>query len=158
MLSKSKEKHLLQVYFNTKNSKNVPSHIAQLGAPDSDITDEELHFITKYVVTIDRVFLSNSFVTEEGLLLLKKLRQVCYLDLTGLPLNDENLDCILHFDQLEYLDVNRTKISPHGIYRILQSFPKLETLIASIPSKEAHFQPSWEKEFPRCHISLSITD
>lgn len=111
MLSRSREKYLLQTYFNTKNIKNIPAHISQFGVPDGDTSDETLFFITKYVTSIDRLVLRGSSVTEEGLQLLKKLKQVYYLDLGSMALHDDNLDCILHLHQLAYLYIKHTHVS-----------------------------------------------
>lgn len=156
MLSKSQEKYLLQTYFNTKSNKNIPAHISQFGVPDGDTTDETLYFITKYVKAIDRLVLRGSYVTEDGLQLLKKLEQVYYLDLGSMALHDGNLDCILHLHQLDYLYIKHTDVSVHGIYRLLKAFPALQTIIANITSEEKALTEPWEKEFPNCELVLSL--
>jgi len=156
MLSKSQEKYLLQTYFNTKNNKNIPTHISQFGVPDGDTSDETLFFITKYVKTIDRLVLRGSYVTEDGLQLLKKIEQVYYLDLGSMSLHDGNLDCILHFSKLEYLYIKHTNVTANGIYRLLKTFPSLQTLIANISSEERALTEHWDKEFPDCELALSL--
>ena len=114
-LSKSREKYLLEKYFQTKNNKNVPTYLNQFGCKDGDTSDEDLYFITQYATEIDNLVLRNSFVTEYGLEFLRKLKSVKCLDLRGLNLNDENLQCILHF----------TKNCRNSI---------LKTMIAKVPS------------------------
>lgn len=156
MLSKSQEKYLLQTYFNTKNNKNIPTHISQFGVPDGDTADETLFFITKYVKTIDRLVLRGSYVTENGLQLLKKLEQVYYLDLGSMALHDGNLDCILHLHQLEYLYIKHTNVTAHGIYRLLKAFPALQTIIANIKTEDESVAAAWAKEFPHCELGLSL--
>jgi hypothetical protein len=156
MLSKSQEKYLLQTYFNTKNNKNIPAHLSQFGVPDGDTTDETLFFITKYVKAIDRLVLRGSFVTEDGLQLLKKLEQVYDLDLGSMALHDGNLDCILHFSKLEYLYIKHTNVTANGIYRLLKAFPALQTIIANITSEEKALTEPWAKEFPNCELILSL--
>lgn len=148
---------MLQTYFHTRSNKNIPSHLPQFGAPDGDTTDEELFFITKYVTAIDKVFLRNSFVTEEGLQLLKKLQKVNYLDLRGMPLHDGNLDCILHFESLEYLDVQYTRLSPQGIGQVLNTFRGLRTLLAQVGPEDASLPGVWEAAFPHCDLMVGIT-
>lgn len=156
MLSKSQEKYLLQTYFNTKNNKKIPAHISQFGVPDGDTTDETLFFITKYVKAIDRLVLRGSYVTEEGLQLLKKLEQVYYLDLGSMALHDGNLDCILHLHQLEYLYIKHTNITVKGIYRLLHTFTGLQTLVANIKPEDELIVAPWHEEFPNCELTLSL--
>lgn len=156
MLSKSQEKHLLQTYFNTKSNKNIPAHISQFGVPDGDTTDETLYFITKYVKAIDRLVLRGSYVTEDGLQLLKKLQQVYYLDLGSMALHDGNLDCILHLTMVEYLYIKHTDITVKGIYRLLQTFTGLQTLVANIKAEDEVIVAPWYKEFPNCELTLSL--
>lgn len=155
-LSKSREKYLLQTYFNTKNNRNIPKHLSQFGCRDCDTTDEDLFFITKYVTSIDRISLGGSFVTKDGLEYLKKLENASYLDLRSVPLNDDNLDCILHLENLEYLYIKFTNVSAKGISTILKSFPKLETLIATINSQESDWIEIWQKEYPDLELIISI--
>jgi len=156
MLSKSQEKYLLQTYFSTKSNKNIPAHISQFGVPDGDTTDETLYFITKYVTAINRLVLRGSYVTEDGLQLLKKLEQVYYLDLGSMALHDGNLDCILHLHQLEYLYIKHTDITVKGIYRLLHTFTGLQTLVANIKPEDELIVAPWYKEFPNCELILSL--
>lgn len=155
MLSKSQEKHLLQTYFNTKNNKNIPSHIAQFGAPDSDTSDETLFFITKYVDSIDWLVLRGSFVTADGLELLKKLKQVYFLDLGSMPLNDANLDCILHFTMLKDLHIRHTAVSADGAEMLLKTFPHLKSFGVHITDADIPRGEQWEKTYPNCEFILS---
>lgn len=155
-LSKSREKHLLEKYFSTKNKKNIPAYISQFGCRDSDLTDEDLFFITQYVTHIDRLAIGGSFVTENGLQYLKKLKHAEYLDLRSMPLNDNNLDCILHLDNLEYLYVKFTGVTAKGLSEILQSFPKLQTLIAEIPQSDSDIVELWQKQYPDIELAISI--
>ncbi|WBV60832.1 hypothetical protein PFY12_01625 [Chryseobacterium camelliae] len=155
-LSKNREKYLLEKYFNTKNNKNIPVYLSQFGCRDSDLTDEDLYFITQYVTHIDRLAIGGSFVTEEGLQCLEKLKNVEYLDLRSMPLNDDNLDCILHLENLEYLYIKFTDVTVNGISKILQSFPKLQTLLAGIPQNESHLIEIWQKQYPEIELIVSI--
>lgn len=149
-LSKNREKYLLEKYFNTKKNKNLPTHISQLGCRDCDTSDEDLFFITQYVSKIDRLSIGGSFVTKEGLEYLKKLIRVEYLDLKGVPINDDNLDCILHLKDVNYLYIKHTDISIKGIYTLLRVFSNLETLIADIDYQDEELLKLWRKEFPNC--------
>lgn len=155
-LSKNREKYLLEQYFKTKNKKHIPASISQFGCRDSDITDEDLFFITQYVTRIDRLAIGGSFVTEEGLQYLKKLQYVEYMDLKSMPLNDDNLDCILHLKDLEYLYIKFTDVSPKGISKILESLPNLKTLISQIPENESHYIEIWQKQYPEIELVISI--
>ncbi|MCE3074356.1 hypothetical protein [Chryseobacterium gwangjuense] len=154
-LSKNREKYLLEKYFSTKNNKNIPAYLSQFGCRDSDLTDNELFFITQYVTHIDRLAIGGSFVTEEGLQYLKKLKNVEYLDLRSMPLNDDNLDCILHLENLEYLYIKFTDVTVNGILKILQAFPKLQTLIAGIPENDNHLIEVWQKQYPEIELIVS---
>ncbi|VBB45008.1 hypothetical protein TRIP_D300026 [uncultured Paludibacter sp.] len=155
-LSKNREKYLLEKYFQTKNTKNIPSHITQFGCRDCDTTDEDLFFITQYVTEIDRLSLGGSLVTKDGLEYLKKLTKVNYLDLAEVPLSDENLDCILHLQEVDYLYIKHTKVTSKGISQILQSFPKLETLLADIENDEESLIEFWKNKYPKCELIISF--
>lgn len=155
MLSKSQEKHLLQTYFKTKNNKNIPRHISHFGAPDSDTSDETLFFITKYVDSIDWLMLRGSFVTATGLELLKKLKQVYFLDLGSMPLNDDNLDCILHLNMLTDLYIRHTEVSVNGAEMLLKTFPHLKNFGIHITEADMNRGEEWEKLYPNCEFILS---
>lgn len=155
-LSKSREKYLLEKYFNTKNKKNIPAYLSQFGCRDGDTTNEDLFFITQYVTEIDHLALGGTFVTEHGLQYLKKLNNVKYLDLRSMRLNDDNLDCILHFKNLEYLYIKFTDVMVNGISKMLQSFSKLQTLIAEIPENESTIIKLWQQQYPKVELIISL--
>ena len=146
---------MLEKYFQTKSAKNIPPHLSQFGCRDCDTTDEDLFFITQFVSEIDRLSLGGSLVSEDGLQYLKKLRQVKYLDLSSVPLNDNNLDCILHLTDVEYLYLKHTEISSKGIARVLQAFPNLETLIADIETSEVNMIEIWQAQYPKSELCIS---
>ena len=155
-LSKGKEKYLLEKYFKTKNNKNIPTHLSQFGHRSSDTTDEDLFFITQYVSEIDRLSIGESYVTIYGLEYLKRIKRVEYLDLRGMPLNDNNLDCILHFVDLEYLDIKSSNVTSIGISKILETFSKLETIRIDIPIRDKYYLESWEKKYPNCDLIINL--
>ncbi|WP_445711358.1 hypothetical protein [Flavobacterium sp.] len=155
-LSKTREKYLLQKYFNTKSDKNIPDHLSQFGMRSGDTTDEDLCFITQHVSAIDRLALGDSFVTIHGLDYLKKLKKVLFLDLRGIPLTDEKLDCLLHLAELEYLDIKNSQVSLQGVLKILISFSKLETLRIDIPIEEEAHLNSWKKKFINCELLINL--
>lgn len=155
-ISKSREKYLLEKYFNSKNKKNIPVYLSQFGCRDCDTTDEDLYFVTQYVTSIDHLVLGGSFITESGLHYLKKLTSTEYLDLRSMPLNDGNLDCILHLESLEYLYIKFTGVTANGISIILKSFPNLKTLIAEIRQEESRFIELWQKQYPSVELVISL--
>ena len=135
-LSKARQKHLLENYFGTKNAKNIPEKLYVFGCRDCNTSDEELFFVTQYVTEIENLILGGTLVTKLGLEYLKKLKKVNYLDLKEMPVDDENLDCILHLKDMEYLYIKHTEISNKGIAKILKSFPNLKTIVADIPDAD----------------------
>ena len=155
-LSKSREKYLLQKHFNTKSEKNIPNFLSQFGCRDSDTSDEDLFFITQYVTAVEMVVLGGSLLTETGLRYLKNLQEVKHLDLRSLPLNKSNLQSILHFKNLEYLDVKNTQISAQEITVILENFKFLKTFRIDVPSEnEADFE-LWKKQYPNCELIINL--
>lgn len=149
-LSKSRERYLLEKYFYTKNTKNLPSRLSQFGCRDDNTSDEDLFFITQYVTEIDRLAIGGSLVTKNGLEYLKKLSRVEYLDLKSMRLNDDNLDCILHLKDVSYLYVKHTDVSMDGIYKLLCTFTKLDTLVSDIYREDEALLKRWKNEFPNC--------
>lgn len=154
--SKTREKYFLEKYFGTKNKKDIPTHINQFGCRDCDITDEEFCFITQHVTSIDRLILGGTLVTESGLEYLKKIKTVEHLDLRSLPLNDTNLDCILHLQTLKYLYIKFTDVTANGISTILKSLPELHTLVAEVSQNENSFMESWGKQYPTIELSIDV--
>ena len=154
-ISKSREKYLLEIFFGTTRKKDIPEHLSQFGFRDFETSDEDLFFITQYILSIDRLILGGSLITENGLNFLKKLKNVKELDLRSLPLDDNNLDSILHFENLEYLYIKFTNITSKGISTILRSFPKLRILVAEIKESETHLIALWEKEYPEVELNIS---
>jgi len=155
-LSKNRENYLLEKYFGTKNKKNIPAHLGQFGSRDGETTDEELFFITQYVTSFDRLILGGSNITESGLEYLKQIKTVEHLDLRSLPLNDTNLDCILHFNTLKYHYIKFTNVSANGISILLESLPELQTLVAEITENESHFMERWKKEYPTIELRIDV--
>lgn len=155
-LSKNRENYLLEKYFGTKNKKSTPVHLDQFGSRDGETTDEELFFITQYIITINRLILGGSNITESGLEYLKQIKSVEHLDLRSLPLNDTNLDCILHFNTLKYLYIKFTNISANGISVLLESLPELQSLVSEITENESHFLECWEKEYPTIELRIDV--
>ncbi|WP_130735039.1 hypothetical protein [Flavobacterium sp. J27] len=155
-LSKSREKYFLQQYFKTKNNKGLPTSLLQFGSHDGVITDEHLYFITRYVSEINTVVLGGTTVTEQGLFYLKQIKSIHYLDLRELPLNDSNLEAILHFSMLQNLDIKNTKVSIQGIQKLLETFPKLETIRVDIPKETSTVLEIWKKRFPKCKLIINL--
>lgn len=155
-ISKSREKYLLEKFFQTKNKKDIPTYLSQFGCRDCETTDEDLYFVTRYVTRIDRLSLGGSLVTKAGLKYIKELKEVEYLDLRSMALDDENLDNILHLYNLEYLYVKFTHISTNGISRILESFPDLQNLIAEIDQKDINLIEQWELQYPNVELNISV--
>ncbi|MBN7800127.1 hypothetical protein J0A67_04600 [Algoriphagus aestuariicola] len=144
------------MYFHTDNKKKIPTYLKQFGCRDSEVTDEDVFFVTQYVSKIDRFAIGGTLVSEEGLECLKKLSAVEYLDLRGVPLTDGNLDCILHLENLEYLDIISTGVSADGISIILESFPKLDTLLARVGSQEFGLIEKWQAQYPSADLIIDI--
>lgn len=63
--------------------------------------------------------------------------------------DDENLDCILHLKDMEYLYIKHTEISNKGIAKILKSFPNLKTIVADIPDADLEILI---KQYPNCEF------
>lgn len=155
MISKSQEKHLLQSYFKTKNAKNVPTYMEQFGFPDSEIDDDTFEFITRYVTSIDRIVLRGSLITANGLQLLKKIKQVYFLDLGELALTDDNIDCILHLTMLTDLHIRHTEVSPNAVEMLLKTLPHLESFGVHLNEADMARGEAWEKAYPNCEFTLS---
>ena len=157
-LSKSREKYLLEKHFKTKSAKNIPVSLTQFGCRDGETTDEDLFFVTTYVIRIDRLALGGTLVTENGLQYLKKLESVEYLDLRSMALNDNNLDCILHLRNLQYLYIKFTDVTVVGISKILDAFAGLQTLVAEIPKEAVEIIAGWQAQYPSVELVISIRE
>lgn len=147
--SKARKKYLLENYFGTKNDKNIPKNLYVFGCRDCNTSDEELFFVSQYVTEIENLILGGTLISKQGLQYLKKIQKVTYLDLKEIPINDQDLDCILHLKNVEYLYIKHTGITINGIIEILKSFSSLKTIVADIPSADLE---TLQKQYPNCEF------
>ncbi|KAE8677961.1 AMP-dependent synthetase and ligase family protein isoform 1 [Hibiscus syriacus] len=79
------------------------------------------------ISTLDKLWISETGVTANGVALLSSLKDLSVLDLGGLPVTDTALNSLQVLTKLQYLDLWGSKISNKGAF-VLQSFPKLSFL------------------------------
>ncbi|KAL9242927.1 hypothetical protein vseg_016884 [Gypsophila vaccaria] len=84
----------------------------------------------KHVVSIsnlEKLYISRTGVTVDGIMLLSTLRNLSTLDLGGLPVSDAALRSLQVLSNLEYLDLWGSNITNSGA-ATLKNFPKLSSL------------------------------
>lgn len=79
------------------------------------------------IPTLEKLFISETSVSADGVTLLSSLNNLSSLDLGGLPVTDQALYSLQGLKQLQYLVIWGSKISNKGA-AILKMFPKLEFL------------------------------
>ncbi|KAF5207009.1 Leucine-rich repeat (LRR) family protein [Thalictrum thalictroides] len=84
-----------------------------------------LHLIS--IPNLEKLSVSETSLTVEGVKQLSSLRKLSLLDLGGLPVNDRALRALQELKKLEYLDLWGSKISNNGA-GLLKTFVKLRFL------------------------------
>ncbi|KAJ7945040.1 putative F-box/LRR protein [Quillaja saponaria] len=79
------------------------------------------------ISTMEKLLISETSVTTDGVKLLSSLGKLTFLDLGGLPVTDTALSCLQVLKKLWYLDLWGSKISNRGV-AVLNMFPKLSYL------------------------------
>ncbi|XVF12981.1 hypothetical protein REPUB_Repub08aG0167200 [Reevesia pubescens] len=77
------------------------------------------------ISTLEKLWISETGITANGVVLLSSLKNLSVLDLGGLPVTDTTLDSLQALTKLQYLDLWGSKISNKGAL-VLQRFPKAE--------------------------------
>ncbi|XVE58059.1 hypothetical protein DITRI_Ditri04bG0139900 [Diplodiscus trichospermus] len=83
------------------------------------------HLIT--ISTLEKLWISETGITTNGVALFSSLRNLSVLDLGGLPVTDTTLNSLQVLTKLQYLDLWGSKISNKGAL-VLQRFPNLSFL------------------------------
>ncbi|PPD73679.1 hypothetical protein GOBAR_DD29390 [Gossypium barbadense] len=79
------------------------------------------------ISTLEKLWISETGLTANGVALLASLKNLSVLDLGGLPVTDSALNSLQALTKLRYLDLWGSKISNQGAL-VLQRFPKLSFL------------------------------
>ncbi|XWS50080.1 hypothetical protein CRYUN_Cryun12cG0057600 [Craigia yunnanensis] len=79
------------------------------------------------ISTLEKLWISETGITADGVVLLSSLKNLSVLDLGGLPVTDTALNSLQALTKLQYLDLWGSKISNKGA-SVLQRFPKLSFL------------------------------
>ncbi|KAH0975001.1 hypothetical protein GBA52_016900 [Prunus armeniaca] len=92
----------------------------------SKVTDAGIrHLLT--ITTLEKLCISETGVSANGVMLLSSLRNLSVLDLGGLPVTDLALSSLQVLTKLQYLDLWGSKITDKGA-AFLQMFPNLSFL------------------------------
>ncbi|XP_048422615.1 uncharacterized protein LOC103938176 isoform X2 [Pyrus x bretschneideri] len=89
----------------------------------SKVTDAGIRHLLS-ITTLEKLCISETGVSANGVMLLALLRNLSLLDLGGLPVTDQALSSLQVLTKLQYLDLWGSKISDKGA-ALLQAFPKL---------------------------------
>ncbi|XP_022721374.1 toll-like receptor 3 isoform X2 [Durio zibethinus] len=79
------------------------------------------------ISNLEKLWVSETGITANGVALLSSLKNLSVLDLGGLPVTDTTLNSLQVLTKLQYLDLWGSKISNKGAL-VLQRFPKLSFL------------------------------
>ncbi|KAH9625421.1 hypothetical protein KSS87_011907 [Heliosperma pusillum] len=90
------------------------------------ITNDGIKHVVS-ILNLEKLYISRTGVTADGIMLLSTLRKVSTLDLGGLPVSDAALCSLQVLTNLEYLDLWGSNITNTGT-ATLKNFPKLSFL------------------------------
>ncbi|KAM2227838.1 hypothetical protein ACFXTI_014605 [Malus domestica] len=90
------------------------------------VTDAGIRHLLS-ITTLEKLCISETGVSANGVMLLASLRNLSLLDLGGLPVTDQALSSLQVLTKLQYLDLWGSKISDKGA-ALLQAFPKMSFL------------------------------
>lgn len=73
-------------------------------------------------------FVTRNKITNAGLKHLSNMKQLLWLDLGGLDINDEGIENLGKMEQLYRLGIEKTKVTDASVDIIIKNFPNLESL------------------------------
>ena len=136
MKLKGDEKRFWWNFGQITDSKNIPTELPSFTSIDSSDDDEYITMLLAKVSVINCIYLKETLVTDEGVKLISKLKQLKRLTL----MKHENItkDCLPYLNKLtdlEYLDIWRTKICLEDL-AALKDLKKLKELYVSAEENE----------------------
>jgi hypothetical protein len=126
----------------------------------ADPVDNAVLAMTCRLRTVERLYLDNSCVTDDGLVHLRQLNRLEFLSLAGTRLTDNGLIHLKPLANLRCLDLSGTRITDAGLEQ-LSGLKKLEAvyvprtrvteegasrLTRALPNGEAVLLPIWEAQ------------
>lgn len=131
MKLKGEEKQFWWNFRHITDSKNIPTELSGITSIDSTDGDEFWAILIKRVSIVHEIYLKETWITDEGVKSISKLKQLRSLTL----MKHENITkaCLPYLNaltDLEYLDVWRTKIRIEDL-SVLTNLKNLKELYVS---------------------------
>lgn len=158
MKKDKKELNFWKRYFNIHSIAAIPQEMDKYTGIDSDEDDQFFLYLTSRVPVIHSIDLRCTFITDEGVKYISKLKELKELSLRNHnKITKESLPFLNQLTDLEYLDLSKTEIT-------LADVPALSNLQNL---KELHISAEETKEYivkkisnlkqvlPHCFISVN---
>lgn len=148
-----------RVFFGySENLVDLPYHMNWVKLSFSNVSDEDLEFLTSRVRSIEMLDLKDTAITAEGIKHLLNLEYLSELRLKEAAfINDECLKYLGQLRCLTLLQVNYTAITPEGL-KFLWGLTNLKELFLSFDTGEAAVREALDalhEALPSCEIIVN---
>ncbi len=150
------EKKVWQKHFRIEKLENIPKEMTGFSSIDGDADDELMFYFAKRV-SIPEIYLKCSFVTDEGVSHISKIKQL--KDLTLRDHKNVTKASIPYFNQmqnLESLNITKTEITLSHLCENLNNQNLKEVFISSEENEENILEKAFilKGRMPNCNIYL----
>ena len=102
----------------------LESNLLRVNLSRTEITDAGLALLCR-LKNLEQLRLSSPHVTDFGMANLKKLEKLRFLHLLDAPITDAGLDQLHGLTSLESVYLDRTQVTDDGIARLLEALPRI---------------------------------
>lgn len=149
-----REKRFWRDHFRISTPNKAALEIDHLNYRDTELTDEQLCFLTTRINRISRLDLDGTLVTNEGIACLIMISEIKELRLKGLAIDDKCVPRLRELKSLEILHLGSTDISCHGIAS-LTPLKNLRRLICSPPEILPEKLLEFQQAIPDCELLVN---
>ncbi len=158
MAKDKKELYFWKRHFNINSISAIPNEMNRYTGIDSDEDDQFMLYLTSRVSVIHIIDLRCTFITDEGVKYISKLKGLKELTLRNhIKITKECLPFLNKLTDLEYLDISKTEISLEDLpaLNMLQNLKELH--ISSEQTNEYILEKisTLKKVLPNCTVSVN---
>lgn len=139
-----------------KFPENAPEDWERFGYRDGDNTDEDIFYLVKRVKTIRKVVIGDNPITKSGVVaLLTHIKNIEYLDIRNLGLDDEIVPLLKEQQSLQCLLIAKNNISLIKYIELTESLPALTFIFHDLPKE--HEKEIRALQTVYSHIDVSVS-
>lgn len=153
-----KEKKFWQRHFRIDKLEDIPKEWSEIVNFFYDPDDDYFYFISLRVQSVLKIDLKESFVTDEGIKHISKLKKLATLNLRRHDtITKESIPSFNKMESLKSLNITQTKITLTDICELLNNQNLKEVFISSDEKEEDILEKAFilKENLPNCNIYLN---